>query len=134
MAAPMEDVWTGRYRMTWMADSAAGADAPEVIFSITPAPDADPEKLSEKELERGLARWALSVAGEKTSLTLKRFHPRTYNEIDAADGIECVEGGAIFLCHVTPGTTVTLDKKEKSWLAQDFLGLLSIKADLNSRN
>jgi hypothetical protein len=78
--------------------------------------------VTEGELEHGLTRWTLSVAGEKDSVTLKRFRPLGYGGIKAAGGIECVEGGSVFFCHVTPGATVEFGRDEKIVARTGFFG------------
>jgi len=93
------------------------------FFAIAQAPDADPAELTEAELESGLARWTLSIAGVKDSFTLRRFRPRDYDEINVAGDIECVEGGFIFFCQVTPGAMVDLGSGGKKVAPTGFLGL-----------
>ncbi|TDK28643.1 hypothetical protein E2F46_01890 [Luteimonas aestuarii] len=108
--------------MTWIGGPAAKAGVSGMELIIAKAPDADPATLTEAELERGVARWTLSLAGEQNPITLKRFRPRDYSGINVVGDIECVEGGSVFFCHVAPSAMIDFGNDEKMVSRTGFWG------------
>jgi len=113
-AAPGDDGWSGTYGMTWVpgAAAAAGVEQPPSKVVIAKAPDADPARRAGQDgVDR--MRWTLAESGSKAGdgAELRRFREREYAEWGWADihrtgGMDCLDGGRMFVCRTSPDTTV----------------------------
>ena len=113
-AAPAGDPWSGVYRLAWVKGSVAAesSSAASETLVVAKAADADPAKLVER-YRADLSRWTLrEAAGVEQGPPLRRFVERDYeglgwNALHTAGGIECLDGGHLFVCRTQPGAAVS---------------------------
>ena len=112
--AAVEEPWSGVYRLEWVKGSAAveRSGAASQTLVVAKAADADPANLVER-YRADLSRWTLrEAAGVEQGPPLRRFVERDYeglgwNALHTAGGIECLDGGHLFVCRTQPGAAVS---------------------------
>lgn len=110
--AKTADAWSGRYHLQ-MVEGARVPARPDTLVVIAPAAPADTARLVDK-YHVDLRRWSLAVTSNEDpdeKVELRRFLREEYEEWDwtqlyDAGKIECMDGGRMFMCQVSPGTKV----------------------------
>jgi len=112
--------WGGNYRLTWLPGTYAAqhqASGTQVqIRALSSREAALPGMVSGKNV----SQWVIAIHSEEGDpLPLEPFTQADYESIELVNApsttqIECLEGGAIFICRTQPNTTVAFGT-----LAQD---------------